>query len=109
MDIKSENINNDVLNVYLSGEMNKDTVSQFGKFFDNINELKIVLDMKDIQYISSAGLRSLVLLAKKVYAYNGEIIISNLTGLVKEIIEVSGFDELFKIFDTTDDAVSYFK
>jgi len=109
MDIKAEKMNNDVLNVSLSGEMNKDTVAQFGKFFNDIKELKILLDMKDIQYISSAGLRSLVLLAKKVYAYDGEIVISNLTGLVKEIIEVSGFDELFKIFDTTDDAVKYFK
>ncbi len=43
-----------------------------------------------------------------MYASKGEMVLCSLSGVVKEIIEVSGFENLFKIFDTLEDAEKYF-
>jgi anti-anti-sigma factor len=67
-------------------------------------ELRLLLDFSDLQYISSAGLRSLLLLAKKLKSAQGEILFSSLQGPVAEVFKISGFYSIFKIFDSLQDA-----
>jgi len=99
---------NDVVTVELTGELNIKTTSDFEKHFNEFDAKKIILIVKNLDYISSAGLRSLVILIKKLYASNGEMVLCSMGGVVKEIIEVSGFENLFKIFDSAEEAERYF-
>ena len=55
---------------------------------DNVTEL--ILDFKQLDYISSAGLRLLLMLQKKMNA-QGSMKILNANAIVKEIFEVTGF------------------
>jgi anti-anti-sigma factor len=57
----------------------------------------IIIDLKDLEYISSAGFRSMLMLAKKVKAIDGRLVLCGLDGLVKNVFEVSGFVEIFTI------------
>lgn len=58
---------------------------------------KLALDLEDLEYISSAGLRVLLRLAKKAQKENKKFCLVNINGLVKEILEESGLDVLFTI------------
>ncbi len=63
---------------------------------------KIALDFAELQYISSAGLRVLLLLAKKAKAAGGSVVLTGVDGMVKEVIEESGIDAFFTIYDTVE-------
>jgi anti-anti-sigma factor len=56
-----------------------------------------VVDLTEITYVSSAGLRVLLALGKKLEG-NGELKLSGIKGVVKEVFEKSGFARLFVIF-----------
>ena len=55
-----------------------------------------------VEYVSSVGLRVLMLAAKQVKAQNGRIAIAALTPLVSEVFQISRFDLVFSVFDTLD-------
>lgn len=65
----------------------------------------LVLDLSGVEYISSVGLRALMLAARQVTAQGGRIAVAGLQALVKEIFEISRFHLVFKVFDSTDAAV----
>mgnify|MGYP005647952741 FL=1 len=55
--------------------------------------------------MSSAGLRVILVLAKKLKPGNGKLLISDLTGVVKEVFDVSGFATILQIYETEDEAL----
>jgi len=69
-------------------------------------ETLMVLDFAAVQYISSAGLRALLLAARKMGAVNGEIRLSALNPTLGIVFEISGFSQLFAIFPTTEAAMA---
>ena len=90
--------------VNLDGELSLKTAPEFEKFFEKFENKKIILNVAKLEYISSAGLRSLVILIKKLYATDGKLGLVSLQGIVREIIEVSGFADLIKTFETLEEA-----
>ncbi len=60
---------------------------------------KVVMNLAELEYISSAGLRSLLALVKRLKADNGALSLCKLSGMVKEIITMSGFDSFIPIYD----------
>jgi anti-sigma B factor antagonist len=68
-------------------------------------EKKLILDFSALDYISSAGLRLLLLAAKKLRNNKGEIILCSMKDFIKEIFEISGFTPIFTIVDSKEDAL----
>lgn len=64
---------------------------------------KLALDLSDLDYISSAGLRILLRLAKKAKNQQKSFTLVNPQGLVKEILEESGLDILFTTVKTIEE------
>ena len=69
---------------------------------------KLLLDMDSVEYISSAGLRVLLAVAKKLKKEEGEIKLCCLKPYVKEVFDIAGFTQIFKIYDTTEEAIQGF-
>jgi anti-sigma B factor antagonist len=55
---------------------------------------KVVIDFSDVDYISSAGLRALLIAAKKAKSLGGALTLCGLNGGVREVMAVSGFDTI---------------
>ncbi|MFO1418407.1 MAG: STAS domain-containing protein [Methylotetracoccus sp.] len=66
---------------------------------------RLVLDCSAINYISSAGLRVFLLIAKKIAAAQGSLKLCGLNGAVREVFDISGFSKLFTIVPTRADAL----
>lgn len=66
---------------------------------------RFVIDCAALEYISSAGLRSLLTTAKTLMAQNGELACAALTEVVREVFEIAGFAALFLIFDSVEAAL----
>ena len=67
---------------------------------------QIVIDMTGVDYISSAGLRSILIGAKKARALSGDIRFCGMQSMVAEVFSISGFESMFSIFATVDEAVA---
>ena len=65
---------------------------------------RIVLDCGELSYMSSAGLRGLLVASKKANAAGGRIVMCRVSDRIREILEVSGFVRFLKVFDTVDEA-----
>jgi len=59
----------------------------------------VLVDLENLAYISSAGLRTLLVAAKKSKASGTRLALSGLQPGVKEVFEISGFSKLFDIYD----------
>lgn len=57
----------------------------------------VTLDLQDVSYVSSAGLRAFLLGKKTADAKGGELNIINVSSTVRNILEISGFAALFNI------------
>lgn len=71
----------------------------------NQNGKALVLDFGQIEYISSVGLRALMLAARQVKAQSGRIAIAALSPVVKEVFEISRFNMVYKVYDNLDEAI----
>jgi len=86
--------------VKISGEFSSTSVDSFNEgIADVMNNAgrEITLDLSDMTFVSSAGLRVFLLLSKRAGAAGGSI---NIVGILPEILEVihlTGFDEMFNI------------
>ncbi|HMX15700.1 MAG TPA: STAS domain-containing protein [Rhodocyclaceae bacterium] len=66
----------------------------------------VVLDFSGVEYISSVGLRVLMLASRQVAAQDGCIAMAALTPLVREVFEISRFNLVFRTFDSVAAAVA---
>lgn len=70
---------------------------------------KLVVNLNGVNYISSAGLRVFLMANKLIKKQNGALSICCLNSTVKEVFEISGFDMIFKIFETEKEAIEGFE
>ncbi|MCX6008254.1 MAG: STAS domain-containing protein [Chloroflexi bacterium] len=74
----------------------------------NAGQLRLVIDFASLDYISSSGLRVFLSALKKVRKQEGDIKMSQMKPCIREVFDMSGFSQLFKIFDTDDEAIQGF-
>lgn len=67
---------------------------------------RIVLDLSGVTFLSSSGLRVLLMLARELRAENGELRLCALQPTVAEVFELTGFTQIFTIHHTLDEAVA---
>lgn len=97
-----------ILVVSAKGRIDAVTAPEFENSLSDLiakGENTFLINFNNLDYISSAGLRSILATAKKLKEKRGEIIFSGLQGSVKEVFNIAGFYSIFKIFDTDKDAL----
>lgn len=72
-------------------DFENDIMDEMGKFDS------LILDLEKLEYISSAGLRVLVLVQKKLQPEGIPFVIINVNDTIKEIFSMSGFDKILTI------------
>ncbi len=107
MQIQTEKVNNRII-VSVKGKIDAVTAPEFEKALANLmaqGENTFLLDFSGLEYISSAGLRSILATAKQVKPKGGNILFFVLRGNVKDVFSISGFGTIFKIYATQEDAL----
>jgi anti-anti-sigma factor len=110
MKIETRNIY-DVLVVDMSGKLDSTSSGDAGDRIVDIAKRahkRVLLNLEKLEYLSSAGLRVILRGAKLLQVHQGELKICNATGLVRNVLETSGFNSLIKIYDTEKEAFSAF-
>lgn len=86
------------LTVKVEGRVDSNTAVELDRALNGALDgiTKLILDFERLEYISTAGLRAL-LIAQKTMNQQGTIVIRNVSGAVKEIFEVTGFTDMLTI------------
>lgn len=89
------------LTVQLKGRLDAVTAIQFDKeilkILDGVTNL--IIDLKNLDYIASAGLRILLKCQKRMNT-QGEMLIVNVNSTVREVLDMTGFSRLLTIEET---------
>ena len=94
--------------VSIEGRMDAVSAPDFEKKCDewlSQGESVFILNLGGLEYISSAGLRSLLVLGKKLSARKGRVIIASVKDVVKEVFQISGFGSIFAIVESVEAAL----
>jgi len=67
---------------------------------------KVVLNLADVPYVSSAGLRVLLIGAKAARASGHKLVLAGLSESVREVFDISGFTSIFAIESDLDSALA---
>lgn len=92
---------------YLDAHTAPDLESAFSKLLDD-KKFKIVVNCKNLNYISSAGLGVFMMFIEEVRKNSGDIKLSNMTPKVYNVFDLLGFPLLYDITQEETDAVTKF-
>ncbi|MFC2019222.1 STAS domain-containing protein [Chloroflexota bacterium] len=84
-----------------------DVESKLNSLID-AGHVRLVVSLDKLEYISSSGLRVLLVTLKKVRKQQGDIRLACLKSNIKEVFDISGFIQLFNISDTEETAIDSF-
>lgn len=73
------------------------------------NENNILIDGTNLEFISSACLRVLLMLGREIKKNSGRLAVAHLNDLVREIFEISGFIELFPAYENVVTGLTHFQ
>lgn len=95
----------------VSGRVDSTNATELGSAMDKAvddGKSNLVLDLGGVEYMSSAGLREMVRILKRVKRVGGDLRIANPSERVREVLELAGLDSVFEIYPTQVEAVGSF-
>lgn len=111
MEIKSTVLKRCVL-ININGRIDSATAPQMQEALNDLieeNNYKFVLDLSQVDFISSAGLWVLVNAQKKCKRFNrGEVVLASVPQRIHDALDLAGFIPYFKVFGVTAQGVGSF-
>ena len=68
-------------------------------------QANLILDLSGVNYVSSVGLRALMIVAKQCSASDGQLALTNLSAVVLEIFEISRFNLIIDVYEDVETAL----
>jgi anti-anti-sigma factor len=107
MDI-SEDRKADAVVLGLSGKLDATTAKTFeDKILGVINSgtQRLLVDLSQLEYVSSSGLRVFLLAAKRLQVTDGKIVLCGLQDHVRQVFDLAGFSSILSIYSSRDEAI----
>jgi anti-sigma B factor antagonist len=110
MDISTE-LHDGITIVKISGNIDSVTAPQAqGTILPLIvPDCRMVLDMEQCHYLSSAGLRVLLMIAKLLPTKGGQCALVKVSDEIADVMEMTGFAPFFNTYDTVSNAIEGFR
>jgi anti-sigma B factor antagonist len=94
--------------LHVAGRMNAENAAHFESECESCMSegvRSLVVDLGELIYVSSAGLRSVLTVAKKLKDKGGELRICRLTGMVLQVFEITNLTQVFPLHDSVESAL----
>ena len=101
-----------VLVVHTEGRLDAITAGEFEKEVSTLiqkSKQNALLDFEKLDYISSAGLRAILILAKEMKVKENVFAICSLNESIKEVFGISGFDSIITLYQSVDEGLASMK
>ena len=101
-----------VLTVYVSGRIDAGSASEFEETVRTVIEdgdRLVIMDFENLLFISSSGLRVVLMTAKSLRGRDAAFALCSLSGALLDVFRISGFDKIIAIHPTRADALASLK
>ena len=108
MEIITRAHDNDVTVLQVKGEVDAYTARDLDKALRDLlgqGDLRIVLDLSGMTFISSAGIRAILYAHREVLQVGGEVKLAGPTDQVRRVFEIVGFSDLLRISDRIEESI----
>ena len=99
-----------ILIIAIEGSIDSNTAGDIQvNLYERVAEAtNVLLDLSEVDFVSSAGLRMLLLIYRQIKSRNGKVILSGVSDEIKDIMALTGFINFFEIFKNKADALNSF-
>lgn len=108
LEISSSHLNTSLI-VAMKGRIDASSAKELEQQclgFITAGNQQLIFDFSQVDYISSAGLRVILLIGKQLAANAGTLKLSAMNEIILNVFEISGFSKLFTIYSTVDEAIN---
>jgi anti-anti-sigma factor len=108
VDVREDTVD-DVLVLEVKGRLDSGSAPVLGaKLTDALGApgRRLVLDLRQLEYISSAGFRILLLAARRAEEMDSRFVLSSVAGKVRQLFDLGGFLDLFPISASREDGIA---
>lgn len=109
MKISTSSAENEVVLIEIEGDVDAYSARALDKALSNLlaeGHRRLVLDASQMDFISSPGLRAILFAHREVCEHGGQVRVCGLTGQVRRIFEMVGFDECLQLSETRREAMA---
>ena len=109
MNVAISNKNNVVI-ITVEGSIDSKTAGEFqSTIMDGVSGTnKVILDLSKVNFVSSAGLRLLLMIYRQITSRKGKVVLVGVSEEISDIMEMTGFIKFFAFSDTMDEALKSF-
>jgi len=100
----------DVIVIRVSGRLDAASSPQLEKKINSIidsGHFKLVLNFSGVEYLSSAGMRLMLSVSKKLKHLEGKVVACSLNDEVMEVIKMAGFHQILELYPTEEESFSH--
>jgi anti-sigma B factor antagonist len=91
--------------VAVTGKIDARTIKEFDERCEALPVMTTIFDLSGLEYMSSHALRTLLHMKREFAKQSMPVILAGSKGLVEKLLRVSGFDQVFPLYPTVNDAV----
>ncbi len=99
----------EIIVIAMEGRMDAGNAGEFDAAFGPVLEQgpkELIIDLDKLEYISSAGLRSVLTLIKGAKASGGRLKFCGMRPMVADVFKISGFNTMLSIYDSLEAALA---
>ena len=102
--------NTGIIIITIEGSIDSKTAGDLqSQIMNKITETdKVILDLSKVDFVSSAGLRLLLMVYRQIKLKNGKVILVNVFEEIQDVMSMTGFINFFNISNTIEDAIILF-
>lgn len=92
----------------VDGDIDSKTAPEFEKGVRLLTESTshIILDLTNVEFMSSAGLRVLLMVYRNIKTANGRVVLAGVSEEIRDVMSSTGFISFFSITDKVDEALN---
>ena len=98
--------NENTTTIAIEGSIDSKTAGDIqSKIMEKVSETdKVILDLTKVDFVSSAGLRLLLMIYRQIKSKNGKIVLVGVSDEIKDVMAMTGFINFFEFSQTTEEA-----
>ena len=100
----------DIVVIRVKGRLDAASSPQLEKKINSIIEaghFKLMLNMAEVDYLSSAGMRLMLSVSKKLKHLEGKVVACSLNDDVVEVIKMAGFQQVLEIYPSEEEGLNH--
>ena len=100
----------DIIVMRVKGRLDAASSPQLEQTINSIidgGHFKLVLNFSDVEYLSSAGMRLMLAISKKLQNLEGKVVACSLSDDVMEVIKMAGFNQVIEFYPNEQESLSH--